>query len=137
MESYTWFGRKDHGEREHHAQTLSHDTQILSKIKAISYSLYVFLQFKKFFSGVSFVVIRLTSQHVERWKFANNLKHNLNDQILDFSKSLNSSYSGGPLFCVPLFCNVLLILYDFRVLKLQNKGNILCIQDLEYENGTK
>ena len=36
-------------------------------------------------------------------------------------------YSRGPLFCVSL------ILYDFRVLKLQNKGNILCIRNSDPE----
>ena len=41
------------------------------------------------------------------------------------------NYSGGP-----LFCNVPLILYDFPFLKLQNKGNILCIQNSQSGNGT-
>ena len=36
-------------------------------------------------------------------------------------------YSGGPLLCAPLFCKVPLISYDFPFLKLQNKGNRLCI----------
>ena len=40
---------------------------------------------------------------------------------------------GAPYFVYPLFCNVPLIFYDFPFLKLQNKGNIQCIQDKESE----
>ena len=46
-----------------------------------------------------------------------------------FSQASDTVQWGAPYFVYPLFCNVPLILYDFRFLKLQNKGNILCIQD--------
>ena len=51
--------------------------------------------------------------------------------------SLIETTVGGPLFCVPLFCNVPLILYDFPFLKLQNNGNILSMQESVTENCIK
>ena len=53
------------------------------------------------------------------------------------SKLTLMTYSGGSYFAYPLFCNVPLILYDFPFLKLQNKGNILCIQDWEISDYPK
>ena len=84
------------------------------------YKLFIFTIFVIFYEIVRDGTVRVGT--IKKIGFGQKSRSFVSTPYICFNLRHFISSTGGPLFCVPLSSNVPDILYDFRVLKLKNKG---------------